>query len=111
MYDPDNHSVIKENTFTLTLTTPISEGDEEYKDYEGDMFTLTLTTPVSESEIKYRDYDLLEHKPQINGETLVGNKLLADLFPDGIIINGGNCTGYDEPIVPPEVSYTGEVGF
>lgn len=38
-----------------------------------------------------RDYERLENKPKINGVELVGNKFLADLFPDGIIIDGGGA--------------------
>lgn len=37
------------------------------------------------------DYELLTNKPQINGVELIGNKLLNDLFPDGIIIDGGGA--------------------
>jgi hypothetical protein len=39
------------------------------------------------------DYELLSNKPQINGVELIGNKLLADLFPDGIIVDGGSAEG------------------
>jgi hypothetical protein len=39
------------------------------------------------------DYNLLRNKPQINGVELIGNKLLADLFPDGIIVDGGSAEG------------------
>lgn len=50
-----------------------------------------------------RNYELLTNKPQINGVTLMGNKFLADLFPDGIILNGGDSTGYTPPVVPTGV--------
>ena len=50
-----------------------------------------------------RNYELLTNKPQINGVTLIGNKILADLFPDGIILNGGDATGWTPPIVPTGV--------
>jgi hypothetical protein len=39
------------------------------------------------------DYNVLRNKPQINSITLIGNMLLADLFPEGIIIDGGNAEG------------------
>lgn len=39
------------------------------------------------------DYNLLRNKPLINGVPLIGNKLLADLFPDGIIVDGGSAEG------------------
>ena len=35
------------------------------------------------------DYNLLLNKPEINGVQLIGNKLIADLFPNGLIIDGG----------------------
>ena len=50
-----------------------------------------------------RDYEKLKNKPSINHVTLVGNLQLADLFPDGIIINGGDSTGYTPPVVPTGV--------
>lgn len=37
------------------------------------------------------DYNNLENKPQINSVELIGNKFLNDLFPDGIIIDGGEA--------------------
>ena len=40
---------------------------------------------------KETDYENLENKPQINSVELVGNKFLNDLFPDGIIIDGGEA--------------------
>jgi len=58
-----------------------------------------------------RDYERLKNKPQINGVTLIGNLFLSDLFPDGIIINGGDATGYEPPIVPTGVPYAEGVGF
>ena len=57
------------------------------------------------------DYEQLENKPQINGVTLIGNKLLMDLFPDGIIINGGDSTGYTPPVVPTGVPSAEGVEF
>ena len=39
------------------------------------------------------DYNVLKNKPQINGITLEGNKLLADLFSDGLILDGGDAEG------------------
>lgn len=44
-----------------------------------------------------QDYEELENKPQINGVTLIGNKILEELFPDGIIIEGGYSTGFTPP--------------
>lgn len=35
------------------------------------------------------NYNALSNKPQINGVELIGNKLIADLFPNGLIIDGG----------------------
>jgi len=49
------------------------------------------------------DYDELKNKPSINHVTLIGNLQLADLFQDGIIINGGDSTGYTPPVVPTGV--------
>lgn len=43
-----------------------------------------------------RDYNKLENKPRINGITLQGNRFLSDLFPDGIIIDGGGATGWTQ---------------
>jgi hypothetical protein len=37
-------------------------------------------------------YSILPDKPQINGVTLTGNLFLADLFSDGIIIDGGEAS-------------------
>lgn len=39
------------------------------------------------------DYEKLANKPKINNVELIGNKLLNDLFPDGIIIDGGTAEG------------------
>lgn len=38
-----------------------------------------------------RDYERLINKPQINGVELIGNKTIADLFPEGLIIDGGSA--------------------
>jgi hypothetical protein len=43
------------------------------------------------------DYMALTNKPSISGVVLVGNLTLADLFPQGIIIDGGDST---EEVVP-----------
>ena len=51
-----------------------------------------------------RDYNKLHYKPQINNVELIGNKVLQDLFPDGILINCGDSTGYPEPVIPPDIS-------
>ena len=58
-----------------------------------------------------KDYNRLKNKPQINNVTLEGNKYLMDLFPDGILINCGDATGYPEPVIPPEVPTAEGVGF
>ena len=42
------------------------------------------------------DYNDLRNKPSINGVTLEGNKLMNDLFPDGLIIDGGDAGGIGE---------------
>lgn len=39
------------------------------------------------------DYDKLQNRPKINNVTLTGNRFLRDLFPDGIIIDGGTAEG------------------
>jgi hypothetical protein len=57
------------------------------------------------------NYELLTNKPQINNVELIGNKFLQDLFPDGILINCGDATGYPEPVIPPDVPYAEGVGF
>ena len=41
--------------------------------------------------VEATNYEQLTNKPQINGVELIGNKLLEDLFPDGIIIDGGGA--------------------
>ena len=43
--------------------------------------------------VPIRNYEQLINKPQINSVELIGNKLLADLFPDGIIVDGGSAEG------------------
>lgn len=48
------------------------------------------------------NYNQLSHKPQINDVTLEGNKYLMDLFPEGILINCGDSTGYPDLAVPME---------
>ena len=40
------------------------------------------------------DYNKLNNKPQINNVELIGNISLEDLFPDGLIINGGTSGGW-----------------
>ena len=52
---------------------------------------LVLTNDVPYYE-KETNYENLENKPQINSVMLIGNKFLQDLFPDGIIIDGGTAT-------------------
>lgn len=61
--------------------------------------------------VSIRDYEKLKNKPQINSVTLIGNLFLNDLFPDGIIINGGDSTGYDPIPIPSEVPHAEGVGF
>ena len=39
------------------------------------------------------DYNKLINKPSLNGVTIIGNMVLADLFPDGLIIDGGTAEG------------------
>lgn len=56
-------------------------------------------------------YEALPDKPQINGITLVGNVTIAQLLADGLIINGGDATGYDPPIIPTDVPVAEGVGF
>lgn len=41
------------------------------------------------------DYNHLYNKPSINNVTLVGNKNMSDLFPDGLIIDGGSAEGVE----------------
>ena len=86
---------------TVEIKMGINAGVQDVPIGMGTSYSMTTST----------DYELLINKPQICGVELIGNKLLADLFPDGIIINGGNCEGYDEPIVPPGVPYAEGVGF
>lgn len=50
-----------------------------------------------------KNYEDLINKPQINMVELIGNLQLHDLFPDGIIINGGDAVGYDMPLISEEV--------
>lgn len=59
----------------------ILEMDEE-EDLE-----LEVSVPV------ITDYNHLQNRPRINGVILEGNKILNDLFPDGIIIDGGTAEG------------------
>ena len=61
--------------------------------------------------VAIRDYEKLKNLPQINNVTLIGNLFLGDLFPDGIIINGGDSTGYDPIPIPSEVPHAEGVGF
>lgn len=37
------------------------------------------------------DYNELDNKPSINERTLVGNKTVAWLLQDGLILDGGNA--------------------
>lgn len=39
------------------------------------------------------DYNLLHNKPKINSVELKGNILFSELFPDGMIIDGGGAWG------------------
>ena len=39
------------------------------------------------------DYEKLINKPSMNGVTILGEMILADLFPDGIIVDGGDADG------------------
>ena len=39
------------------------------------------------------DYNELKNKPQMNGVTIQGSMVLVDLFPDGIVIDGGSAEG------------------
>lgn len=48
-------------------------------------------TEAAQTAERVKYYENLENKPQINSVTLVGNKFLNDLFPDGIIIDGGEA--------------------
>lgn len=57
------------------------------EDSENDAI-LNEDTPYYEKE---SNYEKLENKPQINNVELIGNKFLNDLFPDGIIIDGGEA--------------------
>ena len=43
-----------------------------------------------------KDYNILINKPQIEGVELMGNVLLSDLFPEGLIIDGGTSEGADD---------------
>ena len=49
------------------------------------------------------DYNILRNKLKINGITLVGNKTMTELLSDGLIINGGDSTGYTPPVIPTGV--------
>lgn len=64
---------------------------------DNDPLEVDLRNPVPGFGSK--DYEVLINKPQINRVELAGNKLLQDLFPDGILINCGDSTGYPEPVI------------
>lgn len=88
----------------------ICDGHEvEFDICDNNEYGFDVGTPVINSGSK--DYEKLDNKPQINGVELVGNKFLQDLFPDGILINCGDSTGYPEPVIPPGVPYAEGVGF
>ena len=70
---------------------------------------LDLETDIA--MVRETDYNELTNLPQINSVTLTGNQFLADLFPDGIIINGGDSTGYTPPVVPTGIPHAEGVGF
>jgi hypothetical protein len=38
-----------------------------------------------------KDYEKLDNLPQINGQTLIGNKLLSELIGDVLILDGGTA--------------------
>ena len=70
----------------------IDSGDDLLLELSGaDNFVLEESVPI----IRTTSYNELYNKPKINDVELIGNQYLADLFPDGIIINGGNSTGYE----------------
>jgi len=52
---------------------------------------LDLETDIA--MVRETDYNELTNLPQINGVTLQGSMVLNDLFPDGIIIDGGSAEG------------------
>lgn len=71
---------------TVAAVTPaipmsVSTGEQE----------LSMTISAGYTMASAEDYTALSNKPQINGVELEGNKLLADLFADGIIIDGGGA--------------------
>jgi len=43
--------------------------------------------------VRETDYNELKNKPQMNGVTIQGSMVLVDLFPDGIVIDGGSAEG------------------
>ena len=49
-------------------------------------FSLGNTIPVP-----IKDYEKLDNLPQINGQTLIGNKLLSELIGDVLILDGGTA--------------------
>lgn len=63
----------------------------ELDDEEDDLY-LDDSNPYMPSGTE--DYNELWHKPQINGVELQGNMSINDLFPDGLIIDGGGALGY-----------------
>lgn len=74
----------------------------------GDTFDLDLGDAMPSV---MKNYERLTNKPRINGAELVGNKFLGDIFPDGILINCGDSTGYPAPVIPPGVPNAEGVGF
>ncbi len=66
-----------------TPTVPMTVGTEQQE--------VPVGLGANYTMVSSDDYELLSNKPQINGVELEGNKLLADLFEDGIIIDGGGA--------------------
>lgn len=87
-------------------------GDEQETTFEiGDQDGASFEPGTPVINVGTKDYERLINKPQINSVELVGNKFLQDLFPDGILINCGDSTGYPEPVIPPGVPSAEGVGF
>ena len=53
---------------------------------------LTVHDPIP--QVWEKNYELLENKPQFEGITIMGNLTLADFFPDGFVIDGGNAFSF-----------------
>ena len=70
----------------LVLVLDTGQDDQLVLDGETDE-TLEFGAPV------ITDYDKLQSRPKINNVVLTGNKFLRNLFPDGIIIDGGTSEG------------------